>query len=323
VDALAASRRTRAKAPRRRIVPGGTSMSSADAAWQADAAKTLALGTPARWTVAGRSAWAQGWRLEGRGIRYFVKAARGAFQSMIDAEADGLRLLAATRTVRVPTVAVVGALDDWSYVALEWLDVAAAPDPAALGRALAALHRASPPAGPEGARFGGSRDNWIGGTPQRNGWHDDWPAFFRDARLIPQLALAARNGYAGALERDGTRLLDALPALLQGHDPAPSLVHGDLWSGNVAGLRDGTPAIFDPAVYVGDREADLAMTELFGGFAPAFHAAYRDAWPLPAGYALRRTLYNLYHVLNHLNLFGEGYLAQAKRDLDILLAHAG
>ena len=292
-------------------------------AWQADVEKTLALRPSVRWTVAGRSAWAQAWLLEAGGTRYFVKSARGAYRSMIDAEADGLRLLAATRTVRVPAVVAVGGCDDESYVVLEWLDVAAAPEPAALGRALAALHRASPPAGHDGKRFGGSRDNWIGGTPQRNGWHDDWMAFFRDARLAPQFALAARNGYARALERDGARLQDALPALLRGHSPAPSLLHGDLWAGNVAGLRDGTPVIFDPAAYVGDREADLAMTELFGGFAPAFQAAYRDAWPLPDGYSLRRMIYNLYHVLNHLNLFGEGYLAQAKRDLHILLAHSG
>jgi len=242
---------------------------------------------------------------------------------MIDAEADGLRLLAATGAIRVPAVAAAGSEGDVAYLILDWLDLDGALDHAALGCALAALHRAPAPQGPRGERFGGARDNWIGGTPQRNGWHDDWPAFFRDARLAPQLALAARNGYGGALAREGARLLERVPQMLRGHDPAPSRLHGDLWSGNAAALRDGTPVIFDPAAYVGDREADLAMTELFGGFAPAFHAAYRDAWPLADGYARRRTLYNLYHVLNHLNLFGAGYLARAQRDVAWLLDKTG
>jgi len=242
---------------------------------------------------------------------------------MIDAEADGLRLLAATGAIRVPAVAAAGGEGDVAYLVLDWLDLDGALDHAALGRALAALHRAPTPHGPRGERFGGARDNWIGGTPQRNGWHDDWPAFFRDARLAPQLALAARNGYGNALARDGARLLERVPQMLRDHDPAPSLLHGDLWSGNAAALRDGTPAIFDPAAYVGDRETDLAMTELFGGFAPAFHAAYRAAWPLADGYARRRTLYNLYHVLNHLNLFGAGYLARAQRDVAWLLEETG
>jgi protein-ribulosamine 3-kinase len=113
--------------------------------------------------------------------------------------------------------------------------------------------------------------------------------------------------------------LAGLPALLD-HGPAPSLLHGDLWTGNLGYLPDGTPAVFDPAVYYGDREADLAMSELFGGFGRDFYAAYRDAWPLDAGYGTRKTLYNLYHILNHLNLFGGGYLGQARAMIDRLLA---
>ena len=299
-------------------------MSPTDSQWQAHAAHSMGFAAQAvRWSAGGASAWAQAWRLDAGGTRHFVKAARGAYRTMVDAEADGLRALAATAAIRVPRVVTTGTQGDVAFLVLEWLDLEGALDHAALGRALAVLHRAPAPCGPGGERFGWPRDNWIGGTEQRNGWRDDWAAFFRDARLLPQLERAAQNGYGSALARDGARLAAALPALLRGHDPAPSLVHGDLWSGNVAGMRDGAPAIFDPAAYVGDREVDLAMTELFGGFAPAFHAAYREAWPPPDGYATRRTLYNLYHVLNHLNLFGESYLARAKRDVATLLAQAG
>ncbi|MBN2885639.1 MAG: fructosamine kinase family protein, partial [Chromatiaceae bacterium] len=123
----------------------------------------------------------------------------------------------------------------------------------------------------------------------------------------------------GALQPQGERLLDALDALLD-HHPPPSLLHGDLWGGNIGATPEGEPVIFDPAVYYGDRETDLAMTELFGGFDADFRAAYHEAWPLPTGYETRKTLYNLYHVLNHLNLFGGGYLAQSERMIGQLLA---
>ena len=182
--------------------------------------------------------------------------------------------------------------------------------------ALAQLHRTTAEA------YGWHRDNTIGTTPQDNARTEDWAAFFRDRRIAPQLALAARNGHGGRLQRAGERLLAAMPLLLAGHAPVASLLHGDLWSGNAARLASGEPVIFDPAVYFGDRETDLAMTELFGGFPAAFHAAYRAAWPIDAGYPVRRTLYNLYHVLNHLNLFGGGYGAQAEAMIGQLLAEA-
>jgi fructosamine-3-kinase len=292
--------------------------------WQSHVSRTLGFPDGLRWISHDRGAWTTTWRAEmPTGRRCFVKASEGRHRAMIDAEADGLRALAATRTVRVPAVIAADEHDGVAYLVLEWLDFGTSRAGAAgLGRALAALHRALPPRGPNGERFGWRRHNWIGGAPQSNGWLDDWPAFFRDARLAPQLALVTRNGCGRALSDEGDRLLAALPSLLRGHAPAPSLLHGDLWSGNAATLEDGTPVTFDPAVYVGDRETDLAMTELFGGFSETFHAAYREAWPLPDGYPQRRTLYNLYHVLNHLNLFGDGYSAQAVRMIDELLAHA-
>ena len=290
--------------------------------WQRAVVDRLAGRGTARWSAARGGAWSDAWRLDAGGCTWFVKVARTGYAGMIECEADGLVALNATATVRVPRIAAQGAAGDDAFLALEWLDLRAQDDGVALGRALAALHRAPARRGPNGERFGWHRDNWIGGAPQLNGWRDDWCTFFRDARLVPQLALLARNGHAGELQRKAKRLLDALPALLRGHAPAPSLLHGDLWSGNAATLADGTPVVFDPAVYVGDREADVAMTELFGGFGHRFHAAYDEAFPLPDGYAMRRTLYNVYHVLNHLNLFGGAYGPQAERMIDALVAHA-
>jgi fructosamine-3-kinase len=220
--------------------------------------------------------------------------------------------------VRVPHVAAVGGCGATAFLAMDALDLTDRAQGAALGRALALLHRAQTALGPAGERFGWHGDNWLGGTPQANAWGDDWCAFFRDRRLAPQLALAAANGFVG-LQRDGDRLIAALPRLLD-HRPEPSLVHGDLWSGNAATLRDGTPVVFDPAVYVGDREVDIAMTELFGGFGRDFRSAYEGAWALDAGYRVRRDVYNLYHVLNHLNLFGAGYLRCVETTLAALVA---
>lgn len=282
--------------------------------------RTIAPKGNGRWHRIGATGWGEAWSLTIDGRRYFVKTASGRHADMPCCEADGLRALARTRALRVPAVAAAGCDGESGYVAMEWLEMTAPLDGAALGCALARMHRAETPRGPRRERFGWHRDNWIGGTPQPNAWSDDWCAFFRDRRLAPQLALAAANGFGDALRRDGDDLLAAMPALLDGHAPAPSLVHGDLWSGNVATLRDGAPVVFDPAPYVGDREVDLAMSELFGGFGNAFATAYRKAWPLDPGYPLRRDLYNVYHLLNHTNLFGEAYLARTTRTLAGVLA---
>jgi fructosamine-3-kinase len=238
--------------------------------------------------------------------RFFVKTNDARLASMLEAEADGLAAIARTKAVRVPAPVATGVAGERAFLVLEWLDFDRGGRDASLGRALAAMHRHT------GPRFGWHRDNTIGTTAQRNEWHADWPAFVRECRLAPQLDLAARNGHRGALQRDGARLLACVDALLQGHAPAPSLVHGDLWSGNAGRAASGEPVVFDPAVYYGDRDADLAMSELFGGFGVDFYAAYDEAWPRAPGYAVRRTLYNVYHVLNHLNLFGGGYRAQAE-----------
>ncbi len=267
--------------------------------WQHAAAALLGAGSgSASWHALGGSSLNATWRLDAAGRAFFVKSHAAARLPMLEAEADGLRELGRANAVRVPSPIATGAADGVAFLALEWLEFARGGRDAALGRALARLHRTT------GPRFGWHRDNTIGTTPQDNAWMDDWATFFRDRRIAPQLALAMRRDNGKALLRHGDRLLAAIPALLSGHAPVASLLHGDLWSGNAARLASGEPVLFDPAVYFGDRETDLAMSELFGGFDSDFYAAYREAWPVDAGYAMRRDLYNLYHVLNHFNLFG-------------------
>ena len=286
--------------------------------WQSAAVARIG-GQPgaARWFDLGGSSFSGTWRLESGGERYFVKVHAASRLPMLEAEADGLRELARAGAIRVPAPVACADAGGCAFLALEWLDFSDGGRDAALGTGACAA------APDDSGRYGWRRDNTIGTTPQVNAWTDDWATFFRDRRIAPQLALAARNGHGGRLQRDGERLLAAIPLLLAGHAPAASLLHGDLWSGNAAQLASGDPAIFDPAVYFGDREADLAMTELFGGFRSDFYAAYRAAWPIDAGYPMRRTLYNLYHVLNHFNLFGGGYGAQAQAMIGQLLAEAG
>jgi fructosamine-3-kinase len=247
------------------------------------------------------------------GARYFIKLHTSQHQAMFEAEVAGLTAIGATGTLRVPRHITHGTVGDQSYLVLEHLPLNAQGDAALLGAQLAALHRCSAP------QFGFAQDNFIGTTPQPNTWNDDWVTFWREQRLGYQLRLAAENGHGGTLQSLGERLLDVLPVFFANHKPLPSLLHGDLWSGNHAFLADGTPAVFDPATYFGDRECDLAMTELFGGFSPDFYAAYRAAWPLDEGYADRRELYNLYHILNHANLFGGGYARQARQMMQNLL----
>jgi len=255
------------------------------------------------------------WRKKGT-VPIFVKRLPLAERWRLDAEADGLARLGQTGALRVPQVLGQGASDTEAWLEIEWLDLHP-PDDAAdqrMGAALARLHAVTGPA------FGLERDNAIGATPQPNTLVADWTLFWRQRRLDFQLELAARNGYCGRLQDRGQRLLEVLPVFFTDYRPQPSLLHGDLWAGNRAMLADGTPVVFDPAVYYGDREADLAMTRLFGGFGPRFYASYEATWPLAAGADVRRDLYNLYHVLNHLNLFGGAWRAQAEAMIGRLLA---
>ena len=252
---------------------------------------------------------------EGRAL--FAKVVGLDEAARLEAEKEGLEALRATATVRVPAFVEEGRDEQRAWLLLEWLELSplGAASGAALGEALAALHRV-----PQ-QRFGWARDNFIGASPQPNGWSDDWLAFWRERRLVAQLRLAARNRLPSRLIDRGERLAADCEAFFRGHAPAKSLLHGDLWGGNASALPDGTPVVFDPAVYIGDREADLAMTALFGGFPPEFHAAYRAAWPLDDGFRFaRRDLYNVYHVLNHANLFAGGYVRQAEDAIEGSLA---
>ena len=254
------------------------------------------------------------WRAEGAGRTLCVKAASPADALPLVAEADGLRALAATRTVRVPAVEALADDGDATVLALEWLDLCP-PDAgfgARFGGALGALHAApvEPP------RHGWPRDNAIGATPQRNrrtagGGTADWIAFWAHERLGAMRERLDPTRDAALVDAVDA-VVAALPAFFaDGHAPRPSLIHGDLWSGNWGMLADGTPVVYDPAVSWSDAEAELAMMELFGSPPAGFWAAYRETAVLHPGYAHRRDLYQLYHLLNHVVLFGGGYRALA------------
>jgi len=254
------------------------------------------------------------YRIRGQDERqYFVKLNEANKLAMFTAEAVGLEAISATHTIRVPQPVAHGKTNLQSFLVLEYLELKPSGNTRLLSEQLAALHRC------ESARFGFAQDNFIGTVLQPNDWKDNWAEFWRNYRLEHQLRLAAQNGYDGKLQSLGDKLMESLHILFNGYAPRPSLLHGDLWSGNHAFLTDGTPVIFDAAPYYGDRECDLAMTELFGGYPADFYATYRACYPLDAGYAMRRDLYNLYHILNHANLFGGGYARQAEGVIQRLL----
>ncbi len=249
-------------------------------------------------------------------LRYFVKLNSAQLIDMFEAEAAGLKQIAASNSIRVPAVICTGISGRQSYLVLQHLDFVPGDvrSHQQLGSDLAQMHHYS------AKLFGWHQNNTIGSTPQHNKQCSNWIEFWRSERLVYQLQLAANNGYAGQLQKLGEHLISDLDHFFSGYSPQASLLHGDLWSGNYAISADGTPVIFDPAVYFGDRETDIAMTELFGGFNSHFYQAYQEVFPLDDGYQIRKTLYNLYHVLNHLNLFGGGYLNQAESMLDRLLS---
>lgn len=249
---------------------------------------------------------AQACRVETDERAYFLKYGSGAVGWTFPAEADGLLALqTAGSPLRIPAVLAVdhGTSGRAGYLLMDWIE----PGPQgpnfweAFGEGLAAMHRCT------SSFYGFDDDNFIGRTPQRNTWASDWPAFVRSHRLEPQVKLARDRGrWLTSWDPGLAALYDRLGEILPARPPS-SLLHGDLWGGNFLVTSDGRAALVDPAVYYGHREADLAMTELFGGFSERFYAAYRATWPLEPGYAERREVYNLYHLLNHLNLFGGSY----------------
>lgn len=258
---------------------------------------------------------ANGCRLEAGGATHFLKWGREEVARTFPGEAAGLDALsqAGSDEVVLPDVrAVAPAEDDVpGFLLMEWIPSGRRGQSfwETFGRALAGLHRHT------GEAYGFDQDNFIGRLPQRNTPEARWPAFFRQHRLAPQVERARKDGrwqkkWDAPLDALYSRLSDLLPAR-----PEASVLHGDLWSGNFMTTALGQPALIDPAAYYGHRETDLALTELFGGFGKAFYAAYREAWPLEAGYDERREVYNLYHLINHLNHFGRGYAAQVESTL--------
>jgi len=247
------------------------------------------------------------WRVRADGHHVFLKTGPASSYEMFLAESEGLKELEKADALRVPRVLGCVVSGTEAMLALEWINFEPASTDAEreFGRLLAKQHRCRK------KRFGWHRDNTIGSTPQINSRSDDWVQFFTEHRLGFQLELAARNGFGGTLQVDGWKLIDGLGKFFSGYWPEPSLLHGDLWGGNWA-VAAGHPVVFDPAVYYGDREADIAMTMLFGGFGRAFYGAYEEEWPFEPGIEERLEIYKLYHVLNHLNLFGSAYLSRAE-----------
>ncbi|MFB8797697.1 MAG: fructosamine kinase family protein [Microcoleus sp.] len=273
----------------------------------------------------------QGYYISSSSRTYFAKINQASQIAMFEAEALGLQQMGETQTIRVPEPICWGTEGNSAYIVLEWMDLGgrAGDKPwEEMGRKLAAMHKYTPPSPPllRGVEepkstllrgcFGWDRNNTIGSTVQINNWTANWAEFWAEHRIGYQLKLAKRRG--GHFPQ-GERLLKVIPELLAGYEPQPSLVHGDLWGGNAGVTPAGEPVIFDPAAYFGDREVDIAMTELFGGFSAQFYRGYNQVWPLDSGYEKRKILYNLYHILNHFNLFGGSYDSQANQMINRIL----
>lgn len=261
-------------------------------------------------SAAGGGSISQSFSIIGEKFSWFIKFNRPAMLPMFIAEAEGLAALGECPALRVPKVFGCAEEEGAAFLLIEHIRMQPLRGKTQVfqaGRSLAALHQM------QGESFGWHGNNFIGSSPQDNTPHEDWPRFFAHCRLLPQLEMAKGHGDSENMIDSGLRLLQMLPAFFQGYEPRISLTHGDLWGGNAALDEAGRLVLFDPAVHYADRETDLAMSELFGGFPEDFYAGYEDQWPLDTGYSIRRPLYQLYHVLNHFNLFGGGYQSQAER----------
>ncbi|MDQ6968166.1 MAG: fructosamine kinase family protein [Mariprofundaceae bacterium] len=258
----------------------------------------------------------QSYRLDMGKKSLFIKLHQVQYASMFEAEAAGLQALRETAVIRVPEIYACACDDNFSWLVMAYITLGShnSVSEKLFAQQLAAMHACM------GESFGWFRNNTIGSTAQINTANIDWVNFYREHRLGYQLKLAKEHGFDTSLQDKGERLMADLPAFFTAYEVQPSLLHGDLWAGNHAVDSDGNPVIFDPAVYYGDRETDIAMTELFGGLSRDFYAAYHDAYPLHEGYHVRKGLYNLYHILNHANLFGGSYVRQAETMMDQLLA---
>ena len=260
----------------------------------------------------------QAFRLDGKcGRQFFLKLNHSSRLAMFEAEAEGLVELAQPKAIRVPVPICSGKTSEHAYLVMQYIALSGASNGVLMGQQLARLHQT----GSNGRGYGWHRGNTIGYTPQINHWCIDWVDFLRQHRLGYQLELAAKQGASRKLIDNGQLLLNGLDFYFESYQPEASLLHGDLWAGNAAFDEKNQPVIYDPAVYYGDRETDIAMTELFGGFSQDFYAAYEQIWPLDGGYSKRKDIYKLYHILNHFNMFGGGYASQANNIIEKLLIY--
>ena len=253
-------------------------------------------------------------RLESSSGPFFVKLNQPSFLEAFQVESLALKEMGDTRTICAPQPVCNGIADGRAFLVLEFIEMGSPQtgSQTKAGQQLAAMHRNA------GKAFGWHCNNTIGATPQHNPFTENWAEFYRRHRLGFQFDLAARGGQSF---QGVDKLLGRLEDYFEGYTPEPSLLHGDLWSGNIGYGRQGQPVIFDPATYYGDRETDLAFTEMFGGFGPEFYRAYDETWPRDSGFEMRKKLYNLYHYLNHHNLFGGGYSSTAQVIINDLLRH--
>ncbi len=244
--------------------------------------------------------------------QFFIKINQANKAHTLTAEAQGLTALQHAldndNPLRIPQVITQNSNTTHAWLILEYIPFGRSDNTvqSKLGQGLAMLHQHTAP------QFGFDADNVIGASLQTNTWTDDWLSFWAEQRLGTQFKLAAQHGFYSSIQDEAKQLLAHLPTLLKGHKPKPALLHGDLWGGNAAADNQGNPIIFDPAVYNGDRMCDIAMTKLFGGFSAEFYAAYNDVYPLTEHEKQLQNLYNLYHILNHANLFGGGYISQSQ-----------
>lgn len=250
------------------------------------------------------------------GHTLFIKTNRAGALNMFKAEERGLLAIASTGTISAPGVICSGIIGDRSYLMMSYIDGASRRKDfwESFAHSLADMHAADTSGFVSSGKFGFDADNYIGSSEQYNTNEESWTEFFIEHRLKPQFSRAKRFFDHQSLEKID-RLIGRIPDLLV-EPKTPSLIHGDLWSGNYVTGDDGFAWLIDPAVYVGHPEADIAMTELFGGYDRRFYDAYRESGLLMPGYEDRRDIYNLYHMLNHLNLFGSGYYGAVMRIVD-------
>lgn len=253
----------------------------------------------------------EAWQIKTLNEDFFLKVANLSQKGFFYTEAEGLNELAKCNSLLSPEVIGLHESDTQCFILLEYINLEAHNEQSQikLGHGLAELHRIS------AESYGLSKSNYIGASPQINHKSKNWVDFYNNCRLMPQAYMTGIDEVESLAEQ----LSQVTEKFFRDYTPVASLLHGDLWSGNTARTSKDTAVIFDPAVYYGDRESDIAFTEFFGGFSPEFYKAYNETWPLHPGYEFRKYLYQLYHSINHLNLFGNSYLAKSIEIMNYLL----